>query len=230
MTSSRLRIFSSSVGTKLLIGLTGFFLVLYLLIHIFGNLIIFLGPEAFNRYAYTMEVRNPTLPLLELIILVGFAVHIYKAIRMYLENRQKRPVAYRMKKYAGAPSRKSFASSTMIVSGLWLLAFLIIHVQAFRFSEEYPLAGGGRDLYRQEFENLSNPLVVGFYVLSMLVVGSHLWHGIASSLQSLGFDHPVWTPRVLVAAKVLAVAIAGGFVIIALWVHFTGVHPGHTGL
>jgi succinate dehydrogenase / fumarate reductase cytochrome b subunit len=230
MTSSRLRIFSSSVGTKLLIGLTGFFLVLYLLIHIFGNLIIFLGPEAFNRYAYVMEVRNPTLPLLELIILVGFAVHIYKAIRMYLENRQKRPVSYRMKKYAGAPSRKSFASSTMIVSGLWLLAFLIIHVKAFRFSEEYPLAGGGRDLYRQEFENLSNPLVVGFYVLSMLVVGSHLWHGIASSLQSLGFDHPVWTPRVLVAAKVLAVAVAGGFVIIALWVHFTGVHPGHTGL
>jgi len=230
MTSSRLRVFSSSVGTKLLIGLTGFFLVLYLIIHIVGNLIIFFGPEAFNQYAYTMEVRNPTLPILELIILIGFAVHIYKAIGMYLGNRQKRPVAYRMKKYAGAPSRKSFASSTMILSGLWLLAFLVIHVKAFRFSEEYPLPGGGRDLYRQELENLSSPLAVSFYVLSMIVVGSHLWHGIASSLQSLGFDHPVWTPRILTAAKVLAVALAGGFMIIAIWVHFTAANPHRAGL
>jgi hypothetical protein len=59
----------------------------------------------------------------------------------------------------------------------------------------------------------------------MVVVGSHLWHGISSSLQSLGFDHPVWTPRVLVAGKTLAVLIAGAFMAIALWVHFSGAHP-----
>ena len=107
----------------------------------------------------------------------------------------------------------------MIVSGLWPVMFLIVHVKAFRFSPEYELHGGGRDLYRQEFENLSNPLVVGFYVLSMLVVGLHLWHGISSSLQSLGFDHPRWTPRVLLAGKLFAAAIALGFMIIAVWVY-----------
>ena len=124
----------------------------------------------------------------------------------------------------GAPSRKTFASSTMIVSGLWLLVFIIIHVRAFKegWGTEYPWPGGGRDLYRQEMENFSNPLVVAFYLLSMLVVGSHLWHGISSSLQSLGADHPRWTPRVVTAGKVLAVVIAGAFIIIALWAHFVG--------
>ncbi len=214
----RTGVFSTSVGTKILIGLTGLFLFLYLLIHIAGNLVVFLGPEAFNNYAFTMEVRNPLLPLLELLILAGFAVHIYKTVRMFLQNQQARPARYAMKKRAGPPSRKSFASSTMILSGLWLLAFLVIHVKTFRFSEEYPLAAGGRDLYRQEFEALSNPIAVAFYLLSMIVVGSHLWHGISSAVQSLGFDHPVWTPRVLAAAKVFAVLIAGGFMIIAVWV------------
>ena len=110
----------------------------------------------------------------------------------------------------------------MIVSGLWLLAFLIVHVKAFRFSPTYPWGDGGRDLYRQEMENLSNPFVAGFYVLSMIVVGSHLWHGISSSLQSLGADNPKWTPRVLVLGKVVAVALTGAFIVIALWAHFAG--------
>jgi succinate dehydrogenase / fumarate reductase cytochrome b subunit len=110
----------------------------------------------------------------------------------------------------------------MIVSGLWLLLFLVIHVKAFRFSPEYEWPAGGRDLYRQEMETFANPLMVGFYVLSMLVVGSHLWHGIASSFQSLGADNPKWTPRVLVLGKVIAVALAVAFIVIALWAHFVG--------
>jgi succinate dehydrogenase / fumarate reductase, cytochrome b subunit len=123
---------------------------------------------------------------------------------------------------AGPPSRKSFASSTMIVSGLWLLIFVVIHVRAFRYGTEYPWPAGGRDLYRLEMENFANPFTVGFYVLSMFVVGSHLWHGISSSIQSLGLDNPRWTPRVRAAGKAIAVLIAGGFVVIALWAYFVG--------
>jgi len=68
-------------------------------------------------------------------------------------------------------------------------------------------------------DTLSNPFIVGFYVLSMIVVGSHLWHGISSALQSLGVDHPTWTPRFLVAGKGFAVAIAGAFIVIAVWAY-----------
>ena len=217
--ASRTPFFSSSVGTKVLIGITGFALFLYLVIHIAGNLLVFFGPAVFNQYAYMMEERNPLLPVIELALLAVFLVHIYKTVRMFLSNQSARPVRYAQKKPAGRPSRKSLASSTMIVSGLWLLAFLIVHVKAFRFSPTYPWGDGGRDLYRQEMENLSNPFVAGFYVLSMIVVGSHLWHGISSALQSLGLDHPRWTPRVLTAGKLVAVAIAGGFIVIAVWVY-----------
>ena len=128
------------------------------------------------------------------------------------------------KKPAGPPSRKTFSSTTMILSGLWLLAFLVIHVKTFKYGPEYESAVAGvRDLYRLEMENFANPLVVGFYVLSMLVVGSHLWHGVSSAFQSLGADHETWTPRILVFGKLMAVLIASGFIVIALWAHFAGV-------
>ena len=219
MPSSRLRAFSSSVGTKIVIGLSGLFLVLYLIIHVAGNLLVFFGPQVFNNYAYNMEVRNPTLPILEIIILIGFLIHIFKTIAMYLGNSAARPVAYVKKERAGYTSRKSFASSTMIFGGLWVIVFLIIHVKAFRFSPETPWPGGGRDLYRQEMDVFANPLMVAFYVISMLVVGSHLWHGVSSGFQSLGLTHPRWTPRLLVAGRVFAVVVAAAFIAIAIWAY-----------
>src|SRR5947209_794518 len=223
MTSSRLRVFSSSVGTKILIGATGLALFLYLIIHIAGNLMVFLGPAAFNKYAYTLE-GNPLLPIVEIGLLLIFLLHVYKTVTMYVANQRSRPIGYVKKKYAGSPSRKSIASSTMIFSGLWLFIFVIIHVKAFRYGVEHPWPAGGRDLYRLELENFASPLMVAFYVVSMIVVGSHLWHGISSAFQSLGADQPRWTPRVLVFGKVMAVTIAGGFIAIALWAHFAGAH------
>lgn len=221
--ASRSGIFSSSVGTKILIGITGLALFFYLLIHIAGNLMVFFGPAFFNKYAYVLE-SNPLLPVVEFALLAVFLLHVYKTVRMFLSNQHARPTRYAMKRGAGSPSRKSFASSTMIVSGLWLLAFLIIHVKAFRYGSEYEWPAGGRDLYRQEMENLSNPLMVAFYVLSMVFVGSHLWHGIASAVQSLGADHPRWTPRVLLAGKIIAALMAAGFMVIAVWVYLS--QPG----
>jgi succinate dehydrogenase / fumarate reductase cytochrome b subunit len=218
--ASRIGVFATSVGTKLLIGVTGIALFLYLLIHIAGNLMVFGGPAVFNKYAYTLE-GNPLIPIVEIGLLLIFLLHVYKTVRMFLDNQQARPVAYVQKKYAGRPSRKSLASSTMIASGLWLFAFIIVHVRAFRYGTEYEWPAGGRDLYRLEMENFSSPLIVGFYVVSMIVVGSHLWHGVSSAFQSLGVDHPRVTPKLLVAGKLLAVLIAAGFIVIAAWAYLT---------
>jgi len=206
---------------KLLIGVTGFALFVYLIVHIIGNVMVFFGPEVFNKYAYTLE-GNPLIPIIEIGLLLIFLAHVYNTIAMFLGNQSARPVRYAKKKSPGAPSRKTIASSTMIFSGLWLLVFIVIHVKAFRYGNEYEWPAGGRNLYRLEMENFANPFMVGFYVLSMIVVGSHLWHGISSSVQSLGLDHPRWTPRVLAAGKLLAVLIAGGFIVIAVWAYFAG--------
>src|SRR5438270_13266998 len=123
MAPTRLRVFSSSVGTKILIGATGLALFLYLVVHIAGNLIVFFGPAAFNKYAYTLE-GNPLLPIVEIGLLVIFLIHLYKTIVMFVGNQKARPDRYVRKKYAGPPSRKSLASSTVIFSGLWLFIFI----------------------------------------------------------------------------------------------------------
>jgi succinate dehydrogenase / fumarate reductase cytochrome b subunit len=218
----RMRIFSSSVGTKLLIGATGLALFIYLITHIAGNLLMFAGRDTFNQYSH-MLISNPLIPVIEIALVLIFLLHIYKTVTMYLGNQQARPVGYKQKKAAGPPSRKTFSSTTMIFSGLWLLAFIVIHVKQFKYGTEYEVAGSGiRDLYRLEMENFSNPILVAFYVLSMLVVGSHLWHGVASGVQSLGGSQASWTPRILAAGKVAAVLIAGIFIVIALWAHFLG--------
>ncbi|MCC7417686.1 MAG: succinate dehydrogenase cytochrome b subunit [Acidobacteria bacterium] len=221
MSSPRLRLLGSSVATKLLIGITGLALVLYLIVHVVGNLLIFLGPDFFNRYAYTLE-GNPLLPIVEIGLLLVFLIHILRTIRNFVLNQRARPVRYVEKRRAGWPSRKSFPSSTMIVSGLWLVAFLLVHVKAFRYGAEYPWPAGGRDLYRLELETFRSPLVVAFYAISMVVIGAHLWHGIASGFQSLGADTPAWRRFILPAGKIVAVAIAGAFIVIAIWAHLQG--------
>jgi len=227
----RRRGFSTSVGTKILIGATGLALFFYLITHILGNLLIFFGPQVFNLYAHTLT-SNFLVPFIEIGLLLIFLVHVYKTVTMYLANQRARPVSYVKKAKAGPPSRKSFASSTMIFSGLWLLLFVVIHVRAFKYGPDYELrdaygqpGASVRDLYRVEVENFSNPFTVGFYVLSMLVVGSHLWHGVASGFQSLGITgdrRRSWTPGLLVFSKTMAALIAGGFIAIALWVYFAG--------
>jgi succinate dehydrogenase / fumarate reductase, cytochrome b subunit len=217
--SSRARVLTSSVGSKLLIGATGLGLVLYLIIHVSANLTVFLGPEVFNGTADRLE-RIPLLPVIEVGLLLVFLLHIVKTVDMFLDNRRARPVPYALKKFAGPPSRKTVASSTMILSGLWLLVFLIIHVKAFRFSQIYEWAGGGKDFYRLEMDNFRNPFIAGFYILSMLVVGSHLWHGASSAFQSLGAEGRRVTPTLLVAGRAVAVLIAGAFIAITLWAYF----------
>src|SRR5947209_14191791 len=130
--ASRIGVFATSVGTKILIGITGAALFLYLIVHIAGNLMVFGGPAFFNNYAYTLE-GNPLIPVVEIGLLLIFLLHVYKTIAMFIANQKARPAGYVQKKRAGPPSRKSFASSTMIASGLWLLIFVVIHVRAFRY-------------------------------------------------------------------------------------------------
>jgi len=207
--------------------MTGLALFLYLITHIAGNALVFFGPTTFNQYAHTLT-SNPLIPVIEVGLLLIFLLHVYKTVTMYLGNQQARPLAYKMKKSQGRPSRKTFASSTMIFSGLWLLIFVIMHVKAFKYGLDYEAANGVRDLYRVEMETFRSPLTVTFYVLSMLVVGSHLWHGGSSTFQSLGLDHPRWTPRILAVTKLLAAIIAGGFIVIVLWAHL-GQFAGQVG-
>jgi succinate dehydrogenase cytochrome b subunit len=220
---SRTRFFSSLVTTKLIVGTTGLLLFLYLILHIAGNLMVFLGQDTFNRYSYAL-ISNPLVVPVEIGLLIVFLIHFFKAIRITLQNRAARPAPYAVKKMAGGSSQKNLASSTMILTGLALLIFIPIHVAMFKYGPEYPYgATGMRDLYKLEVQNFSSRASVGFYVLAMVVVGFHLWHGVASSFQSLGLSGPRFTPCVRKVGKTFAVLIAGGFIVIAVWMYLYGV-------
>ncbi len=216
--------FNTSIGTKVLIGATGLLLFGYLILHLLGNLLVFLGPETFNSYSHLL-IKNPLIVPVEIGLGAIFLVHIYKAVTNFIANRRARPVRYHRTAWTGRPSRKSLASSTMIFSGIIILVFVLIHLVQFKYGPEYVVAQGSseagvRDLYRLELEVFGNILNVVFYAFCMLVVGSHLWHGIASAFDSLGADHPRFTPLLLRVAKVVAAVIALGFMAIPFWVFF----------
>jgi len=216
------RAFSSSVGTKLLMGLTGLALFAYLILHLIGNALIFAGPETFNEYSHRL-VSNPLVIPVEIGLLAIFLLHIYKAFTNYVANRRARPVGYTMKKFAGYTSRKSVASSTMIWSGIVIAVFVLVHVKQFKYGAWYQTVSDNpvRDLARTEFEVFSHPVWVAFYFVATLLVGLHLRHGIASSFQSLGIDHPLYTRRLTIWGIVFAVIIGGGLACIPVWAYLT---------
>ncbi|HEY3282210.1 MAG TPA: succinate dehydrogenase cytochrome b subunit [Armatimonadota bacterium] len=214
--------FSTTTGTKIVIGITGLLVFAFLVVHLLGNLIVFMGPGAFNGYAHTLAAIPLTL-LMELGLAAIFLIHVYKAVVNWFANRQARPVGYYQKKWAGKPSRKSVASSTMIYTGFFTLFFVVLHLKAFRFGPETLIPGTQvRDLYALEMKVFADPTIVAFYTVSMVILGFHLWHAFSSAFQSLGADHTKYTPALVVLGRVLAVVIAGGFLAIPLLVHFRG--------
>jgi succinate dehydrogenase / fumarate reductase, cytochrome b subunit len=215
------RVFSSSVGTKLLIGLTGLLLFAYLLLHLAGNLLVFAGRDTFNRYSHAL-VSNPLVIPVEIGLLGVFVLHIYKTVGMWLRNRAARPIGYEQKAWAHHTSRKSVASTTMIWTGLATLLFVGVHLQQFKFGAWYEAGEPPiRDLYRTEAEVFTSPLWASAYVVCMILVGLHLRHGIASAFQSVGADHPIYTRRLVAVGTFVAIAIAVGFAVIPIWVYLT---------
>ena len=212
------RVLSSSIGSKLLIAVTGLGLFIFLIAHLSGNLLFLLGPAAFNEYSHAL-ISNPLVYLAEAGLIVIFLLHVYKTVRLYAGAKTARPVAYARKEWAGGPSRKSWSSTTMIFTGLVTFAFLILHLRKFKFGAWYETPEGIRDLYRLQLEIFTSPFYVGFYCVAMAIIGFHLWHGLSSAAQSLGIDHPRHTPKILWLGRALALLIAGGFFILPIYTY-----------
>jgi succinate dehydrogenase / fumarate reductase cytochrome b subunit len=215
---------SSSIGTKVLVALTGLALLAYLILHLAGNALVFLGPDTFNLYSDAL-ISNPLIVPIEVGLLAIFLLHIYKAVRVTLDNRAARPEPYARRTRAGGASRKSTASTAMIWTGLVTLLFVAVHVRGFKFGPHYEAVVEGRtvrDLYRLEMEAFSDPLTVAFYAAAVLVVGGHLWHGFWSAFQSLGTGDDRTSRRLQRIGWALAVLLAAGFFVIPIWAYLVG--------
>jgi succinate dehydrogenase / fumarate reductase, cytochrome b subunit len=165
---SRPSFFSSTVGSKIVIGLTGLLLFGFLIGHLLGNLSLLAGADAFNGYAHKLESLGPLLYVVEGGLMAIFLLHVVKTMATYRRNAAARPTSYQEKRWAGHASRKTWSSTTMALTGLFILFFVVTHVRTFKFGAWYvDPATGHRDLYRLVAEIYQNPLYVGFYVVAM---------------------------------------------------------------
>lgn len=227
----------SSVGKKFLTGITGLVLCVFILEHLSGNLLLLhknAGP--FNRYAHWLHSLGEVLIVIELGLVAVFAVHIIMGISVAVRKTEARPRAMRYFKTAGAgqPSRKSLSSVSMLVTGIVLLAFVIIHLKMFKFGPgveaEYVDAHlteihgeEVRDIYRLVEEEFSNIWTVIGYVAVMLLLGLHLRHGFWSAFQSIGIGYPRYAPFIYAVGIVFAAAMAVGFLLLPIIIYFRGV-------
>ncbi len=216
--SSVVRLLTSNLGRKALMGASGLLLLAFLVVHVSGNLILFAGREPFNDYSHKLG-SNPLIYLAEIGLLVLFVAHFATGLVVTRGNRAARPVGYAVKRGAGGASHKSIASTSMILSGIFVLAFVPLHLWTFKYGPNYPSPADPavRDLHRLVLEEFREPVEVAWYVGAMLIVGLHLWHGFGSGFESLGVTH---RPALRRLGQALAVVITVGFLIVPIAVYF----------
>ncbi|MFI5361167.1 MAG: succinate dehydrogenase cytochrome b subunit [Elusimicrobiota bacterium] len=194
----------SSIGKKIVVALAGLLLCGFLITHLAGNLFLFVGGSAFNRYAEILE-SNPLLPLAEGGLFALFLIHIALSVRARLANMAARPVGYEVAADKGA---RTPGSRTMAVGGSLILLFIIVHVATIK----YQVGGSkGPTLFDHVTGWFANPLYAGFYVLALVGVGLHLSHGVQSAFQTLGVNHPRYTPIVKKLGLAFAVVMTLAF-------------------
>ena len=201
--------FRSSVGLKIVMALTGIVLFGFVIGHMIGNLQVYLGPEVFNHYAELLRElgHGMALWIARAGLLVAVGLHIWSAWALTVRNAKARPQGYRQLAHV----RSTYASRTMRWSGVILLLFIVYHLLHFTIGVHavHPQFVPG-DAYHNFVTGFQNPLVSGFYILAMLALGLHLYHGAWSFMQTLGLSHPRYDHlRYAFAALVTLVIVAG---------------------
>lgn len=220
--SSKKKCSMTSVSKKQIMGITGLLLCGFLLTHLAGNLLIFVGPEAFNKYSHALT-SNKAIYIAEAILAAIFLSHIGLAIKLTMENKAARPEGYYMRKHSGRGS--TFASSTMPYTGMIGFVFLVLHILGIKFGAYYEATYDGvviRDVYRTTIELFQNPANIAFYVVAVVALGIHVSHGFWSAFQSLGFNHPKYMPKIKIVSKLFGLLVAVGFGALPIVCYFLG--------
>ncbi len=202
---------NSSIGKKFMMAITGSFLLIFLIIHLIGNITLFFGPNAFNGYVKALDVIKPLIRVIEVVLLAAFVIHILNGFKLWLENKRARGVNY---KVSGSSENSDVFSRTMFLTGSIIFIFLVTHLGTFfwRFNVHDPM---GFAVEHQYYE-----IVVYFfslwwyavlYVIAMIFLGYHLNHGFQSAFQTFGWNHNRYTPIIKKIGTIYAIIMAAGF-------------------
>ena len=214
--------FSSTIGRKVIMSLTGLFLCSFLVVHLIGNLQLYLGDEglSFNAYTYFMT-HNPLIRAMEIILLLGFAFHIWDAVALSRRNQKARSVKYAVNHL---DQNSNWSSRNMGLLGTIIFIFLLVHLYNFyfklKFGELGTDAAGNKDLYGIAVESFSHWWYVALYVISMVALAFHLIHGFQSAFQTLGLNHKKYSPAIQAFGYFFSIVVCAGFASMPLYFFF----------
>ncbi|MBI1930989.1 MAG: succinate dehydrogenase cytochrome b subunit [Ignavibacteriales bacterium] len=201
---------NSSIGKKIIMAITGLSLLFFLVIHLVNNLLLFAGPEVFNKNVEQLESIKPIIRVVEVVLLLIFALHIYNALKLYFENKKAKPLKYAVD---ASSQNSTFYSRYMTVSGIIILVFLIIHLATFwktfnfdahKLEVEFPFYTIVQDAF-------ANPIISIFYIVVMIFLGIHLNHAFQSAFQTFGLRNKKFTWVIEKFGTLIAIVITIGF-------------------
>jgi succinate dehydrogenase / fumarate reductase cytochrome b subunit len=211
-------IFGTSVGKKYVMAITGLAMFGFVIAHLAGNLQIFLGPESINRYGHFLQTNPELIWPVRVFLLLMLVLHIWAAVQLSIENKAARPLGYAVYQPVGS----SYASRTMLMSGVIIFVFIIDHILHFTVETQYINFTGKNfatfvdpqkrhDIFQMMVVGFSNIWVSGFYVLGMALLCLHLSHGVSSMFQSIGWKNKAYTPVLDKLARIVALLIFIGY-------------------
>ncbi|MBC8109677.1 MAG: succinate dehydrogenase cytochrome b subunit [Verrucomicrobia bacterium] len=216
---------TSTLGRKLIMALTGIFLILFLVVHLIGNLQLLKGDngEAFNKYAYFMG-HNPLIQTISWGNFSFILLHLFIGLALFIKNKASRPERY---VYNNKSKVLSLSSKYMMLLGTIILVFLAGHLAQFWAKSKTgglaSIAYEGKeyhDLYTVTVDAFASPLIVGLYVFAMIALAYHLWHGFWSAFQTLGLQHKKYSPLIKLVGMAYSVVIPALYAYIPLMMYF----------
>jgi succinate dehydrogenase / fumarate reductase cytochrome b subunit len=203
--AERARFFDSTLGKKVVMAVTGAILFGFVIVHMLGNLQVYLGPEKINAYGALLHSNPGILWAARGVLLLAVALHIVSALQLWALNRKARPVAYVRKKSVGS----DYASRTMMWSGPILFFFIVYHLLHLTGGQAHPQFKEG-DVYHNLVAGFQQTPAALAYIVAMIMLANHLYHGAWSMFQSLGVNHPKYTPILKRFSAIAAIVIAVG--------------------
>lgn len=216
-----LKFLNSSIGKKFTMAITGSFLLIFLIIHLIGNITLFFGPNAFNGYVKALDTIKPLIRVIEIVLLSAFLLHIFNGVRLWIENKIARGgIGYKVN---GSRQNTDLFSRTMFITGSIIFIFLVLHLGTFfwRFNVHDP---DGLANTHEYFK-----IVISFfqiwwyailYIIAVLLLGFHLNHGFQSAFQTFGWNHKKYFPLIKKTGTVYAIIMALGFASMPVYFFF----------
>ncbi len=199
------RTLSTSVGKKQMMAVTGLLFLLFLATHLLGNLSVYGGGASFVAYAEHLHALGNLLVAAEVFMALALIIHVCTAVVLFFQNRSARPVAYQVDKSGGG---RTFSSQAMPYTGLVILAFLCVHIGTF---SHHIVDQTTRNIFQIATDVFSQPAYLVIFLVSMLILGLHVRHGLWSAFQTVGANHPKYMPFIQKFSIVFAVIVALGF-------------------